>query len=166
MVVFSTRGCQHPTGWQIRLSREWISPDQEHELRHETWHVPFAGRSSRGLGRWPFTPVTRVRIPYALPDVPVSRSAPLGPRVGAFSFGVAWPSAKDAHRLRRRGPPAPPRTGPGRLWLGVWVRPPSGGLWSRSRVRVGRPGGVAGRASLGRSGLCDLAARAATEGRP
>ena len=51
-------------------------------------------RSSRGLGRWPLTPVTRVRIPYAVP-----RTAPA--RAGAVRV-PAPSSASTTSRSRRR----------------------------------------------------------------
>ncbi len=39
--------------------------------RHDVFSMrnrkTYVARSSRGLGRWPLTPVTRVRIPYGLP---------------------------------------------------------------------------------------------------
>ncbi len=48
-----------PKGWGFESSRAyWISP--------LLWGVFIMARSSSGLGRWPLTPVTRVRIPYAL----------------------------------------------------------------------------------------------------
>ena len=34
----------------------------------------YVPRSSRGLGRWPLTPVTRVRIPYAVPRTAPARA--------------------------------------------------------------------------------------------
>ena len=37
-------------------------------LDFDTYDLASMTRSSRGLGHWPFTPATRVRIPYGSPS--------------------------------------------------------------------------------------------------
>lgn len=48
-----------PRGWGFESSRAYF-PSPLY------WGVFIMARSSSGLGRWPLTPVTRVRPPYAL----------------------------------------------------------------------------------------------------
>ena len=85
------------------VTSRWYSDGEDREvLRRVTERVRSINRSSprvvprssRGLGRWPLTPVTRVRIPYAVP-----RTAPA--RAGV----VASPAR---HRHRSRAGRAPP----------------------------------------------------------
>lgn len=63
---------------------------------------PYVARSSRGLGRWPLTPVTRVRIPYGLPFSDFSQQLAMPPhcRVRTPTSGAV----RLAHHLGRSRP--------------------------------------------------------------
>ena len=69
-------------------------------------------RSSRGLGRWPLTPVTRVRIPYGLPTRATARVC--------SPYGITAAHRRGAS-MRRTNPPQTTTNAP-RPLLRHWVR--------------------------------------------
>ena len=65
----------------------------------------YVPRSSRGLGRWPLTPVTRVRIPYAVPRTALAARGPFafhGRTDAAGRLGRRRRDLRRGHRHRQR----------------------------------------------------------------
>ena len=100
--------------------------------------VMYPPRSSRGLGRRPFTPVTRVQIPYAVPSTPRSLHAPI-PAQG--SGRVVPPCAVDTLPLRcaHSGGNAGVRRGSRSAEWTIQVEAGTAGFKARANQRHRRP---------------------------